>query len=349
MESTFTINRVDGELMLKSIECQINADMVSGQVMAKSIGPLSITKVASNLNARNVEGSLECELVTGNVNLQDIEGRIKLDKVNGNLVIKGYSSGVQAEARGNATLRLDPEPGNQYVIKAGGNINCRLSADTNARVVLTSGAKNIRVNALGSKDHLQVGEHEMIIGEGETEIILNSGGIIDFSIPTQEDSDWAFEFDFEKDINTVADDISQIVTEQIELQLESLGEHLSNLSENLASIGPVTSEKTRRKLEAKRKQLERKLARIERKASERAKQAGQRARTTRSRFSYRTTPSDPVSDEERQQVLQMLQDKKITVQEAEILLAALEGRKIENVKSTSSGDQEDNIENNGTD
>jgi hypothetical protein len=38
-----------------------------------------------------------------------------------------------------------------------------------------------------------------------------------------------------------------------------------------------------------------------------------------------TPPADPVSDEERMAILKMLQEKKITAEEAEKLLAALEG------------------------
>ena len=36
-------------------------------------------------------------------------------------------------------------------------------------------------------------------------------------------------------------------------------------------------------------------------------------------------PSEPVSDEERMAILKMLQEKKITAEEAEQLLSALEG------------------------
>lgn len=331
MESTFNINRVDGELMIKSIESHVSVKMVSGQVMVKSVGPLSITKVASNLNARNIEGNLECDQVSGNANLQDIEGSIKLGRVNGNLIIKGYSSGIFAESKGNATLKLDPEPGNEFSIKAGGNIICRLSADVNATIKLHSGAKNIKVSAQGTQERIREKIHEFVVGDGEGEITLDASGIIDISIPSSEDADWTFEF--EKDISSVADDISQIVTEQIEVQLESLGDHLSNLTANLASISPDASDKARQKIETKRRQLERKLARIERKSSEKARQASQRARAAR-RFSSRyTTTSDPVSDDERKQVLQMLQNQQITVQEAEVLLAALEGREPEGLNA----------------
>jgi hypothetical protein len=44
-------------------------------------------------------------------------------------------------------------------------------------------------------------------------------------------------------------------------------------------------------------------------------------------FEPPTSPRDPVTDEERLMVLKMVQEKKITVEEAEKLLRSMEGRK----------------------
>ncbi|MEJ2757356.1 MAG: hypothetical protein P8046_02640, partial [Anaerolineales bacterium] len=171
----------------------------------------------------------------------------------------------------------------------------------------------------------------------ESTIVLEANGRIEFTVPSQEDANWAYEFEFEDNISAVAEDISQIVTDQIESQLDALSVHLNNLSDNLANIGPVASEKARQKLEQKRHQLERKLARMERTAESRTRK---HSRPAGRRYSFSTSKSssEPVSDEERQQVLQMLAKKQITVEEAETLLAALEGRQPEIPSTDEDGD-----------
>lgn len=327
VESAIEIERVDRELMLKSIECSIVVGKVSGQIMAKSIGSLKIDSASSNLIVRNCEGSFECNQVDGNANLQDIEGTIKLAKVNGNLIIKGFTSGIEANTNGNTTLRLDPEPGRTFNINAKGNISCRLSAETNANIKLISGAKKINVNSFGMHETHRTGEYEFSLGEGESDIILKANGAIDLSIPVLDETDWSYEFDLGEDISMVADDISQMVSEQIETQLDTLTENLNNLAKNLSHLGSFDSEKNREKLEAKRLRLERKLAQIERRTTERARLANRKVSAAARRFQRQNAPTDPVTDSERQKVLEMLQEKQISVQEAEILLAALEGRK----------------------
>ncbi|MCB2180154.1 hypothetical protein KQH54_03430 [bacterium] len=329
LDSLLNIQEVNGEFILKSIEGRVQAEKVNGQAMLKSVGPISIKAVKGNLNARNIEGNFTTERIGGNVILHDVEGEIKVDEIRGNLSVTGYTSGITTYALGNITLHLEPEPGTNVQIRSLGNISCHLSPDTSANISLSSKGQQISVSAFGTKETLQAEEHNFSVGEGEGTISLEANGRIDLNIPTTEDMDWTYDFNFEENINSVAEDISQIVSEQIESQLDSLTIHMNTLSENLAHISPATSEKTRQKLEQKRNQLERKLARLERKTEERTRQAGKRGKSTTRRISYSATikKSDPVTDEERQQVLKMLQNQQINVQEAELLLAALEGRK----------------------
>lgn len=323
MESNLEIKRVDGELMLKSIEGEIDAGEVYGQFMTKSVGPIRLNLAASNVNCRSVEGDFTCDTINGNANLQDVDGQISVELVKGNLVIKGYSTGINATTRGNATLRLEPQPNGIYHITANGNIHCRLTSDSSAKIVLKSNSKNIKISNQGQSESIQASEHELTIGDGESQITLEARGIVDLNIPVEDDVEWSFEFDMDDEISTMADDISQIVSEQIESQLEVLNENLGYLSTNLSAVGPAASAKARAKIEAQRSKLERKLAQVERRTAERARQASRR--TTR-RFASPKPASDPVTDEERQKVLEMLQNKLISVQDAEVLLAALEGR-----------------------
>jgi hypothetical protein len=82
--------------------------------------------------------------------------------------------------------------------------------------------------------------------------------------------------------------------------------------------------------------LDLKVAAAQRKADRKARAAAARAarkeRQSRGERGYTimppppSKPVDPVSEEERMMILQMLQDKKISVEQAEKLLAALEGR-----------------------
>jgi len=323
MESTLQIGKIDGDLMIKSAEGQTTADLISGQVMAKSVGPMDIAEVRGHINVRGVEGNLTCKKTKGNASIQEIEGKVKLDDVKGNLVIKGYCGGVNANAQGNATLKMETFSESDYHVTSGGNLFCRLEPEVSAAITMESNSKYIKIKQESGSEILKTAKHELSTGDGATQINLKAKGNIDLTIPSENEFDWEFEFDIEKDIASMAEDISQVVTEQLETQLDVLGVHLNGLSENLSSLDPEISEKTRSRIEAKRAKLERKLAKVERRAAEKARQTSRRV--TR-KFNMNVSPSDPVTDEERQKVLEMLQNKLISVEDAEALLAALEGK-----------------------
>lgn len=325
LNTRIQIGEVKGDLLIKSLEEDIRVEKVFGQILVKSTGSLQIDTAQSNVNARSIEGRLSIASAKANISLQDIDGSIDIPDVAGNLTLHGYASELNANCRGNATLKLEPAHSGQFTVTAGGNINCWMSPDTSATLDLSSSAKMIRLKLTDGPETIREKTHQLVLGEGEANVTLIAGGIIDVSSPESGSFDWDFEFGTSENISSFAGDISQIVTEQIESQLEVLSENLNQLSTNLGTLGPAAAERARQRIEAKRSQLERKLARLERRAVERM----QRKPPAPGRPPRRPSAPPAVSDDERQKVLEMLQNKMISVQEAEMLLAALEGNEPE--------------------
>jgi hypothetical protein len=326
-DSMLTIENVSNDLVIKSLDNFIRVNQVKGNVLIKSVCSISVDKVFGNFNAKHVESDLEFGEISGNANIQDVDGHVLFNKVAGNLTMRGYSAGLKACVVGNATLRLEPEPDSEYFVSADGNINCRLAPFTNATISMKSKGQRIKIDLPEEKQTMGQREHEIVLGDGESDVRLEAGGNI--VISGSREYRYEDEFDFEElgEITTLADGISQMVTGQIESQMEAITQHIDDLTSNLPGVDVRSSEKTRRKLEAKRRSLERKLASAERKAEFKARQTERRINRRRSMDRASRKPaSDPVSDEERQKVLEMLQNQQISVAEAEILLAALEGR-----------------------
>ena len=143
----------------------------------------------------------------------------------------------------------------------------------------------------------------------------------------------------------MAESITRQATEQIEAQLGSLNEHLSGLSKTLEEAGlpAERSQEIHQRLEqarlkatqraqaaAERAQanLERKLAAAQRKAVRETRKQSHKSFSIDmdALQSAAKTGTDPVSDEERLLILKMLQDNSISVEQAEELLSALEGK-----------------------
>ncbi len=341
--STLEVRQVEGEFSLKSVEGEVSIGSVLGQVILKNCGPVKIKQIEGALTAKQVEGDLTAESVIGPAMVQDVEGALVLPSVEGNLTLKGSVLSLKAKVLGNAFLRFEPEPGASYQLQSEGYVDCRVPSRVSAKVTLMSEGGTIRVRAAGDKQTVRAERHEFTLGDGNGTIELKAIGRVDFDAASdQRDPDLEFDIDADwvPEVAGLAEEITQQVTEQIEAQIESLTEQLAGFSSQFEEIGPRGEEAVRRaerKLAATQRNLQRKLAAAQRRAERKTQEAARHARHTAHRshregrrsvnvFGTPQAKNDPVSDAERMMILQMVQDKKIGVQEAETLLAALEGQ-----------------------
>ncbi|MBW8010102.1 MAG: hypothetical protein FVQ83_02515 [Chloroflexi bacterium] len=336
-ESVLVIENVAGETYVKFLEGTLKIDNIADDLYLKDVGTTEIENVNGHFSARQVEGDLMVESVQGSADIRDVTGNISLETIQGNLKLREVGADLSASVNGGADLWLDPEPEANIKVHTQGNITCKLPEFASAEVRLRSEQGLINIKIPGGSETIRSNNHELILSHGESDIILDAQGTI--NLKTQSDTDEIgahFEFEFNEGFSKLADEITDQVSGQIEAQIEMLNEKLSNLSSGIAAGATARAEAAARRAERKvastQKRLERKMAAARRKAVRKTeKHAGKRIRreARRSRHYNRsfssTRPSDPVSDEERQMVLQMIQDKKLTVDDAEKILAALEG------------------------
>jgi len=313
-ESTTHIESVGGDAFVISVEGEVHVERVGGSLTLKNVGPAALGRISGNLTARNVEGELSVDDVSGNVSLRDVEGDVTANKVSANLNLRNVEGNVEAKSGGNADLRLDMDDVHECRVKAGGNLFCHLESSTDADVVLTSGAQQIHIYTDESNQVLQTGKHEFTIGEGGAIVELIAGGHIDFRCRDM-DEELMPDMDFVDDLTGLADEITGQVTAQMEDQMEALNEKLQALGERLKQTGSQAGARAQRRVEAAQRRLERKM-------QGRGAQAHGRI-VTMGGFK-----AEPVSSKERGVILQMVQDKKINVDEAEMLLNTLEGRQV---------------------
>jgi hypothetical protein len=135
----------------------------------------------------------------------------------------------------------------------------------------------------------------------------------------------------------------EMLEQQIETQLANLPkmvptagltpeetEHINQRARQASERAAILAQE---KMQRAQERLQRKLESARRRAEMKARAAERAARDRRRRPETSTwsppepeSPSQPVSDEERLMVLQMLEQQQITLEQAEQLLAALEGR-----------------------
>jgi hypothetical protein len=298
------------------------------------------------------------EHIGGNAVVRDVDGLLDIKSIGGSLHLREVSGDIIADVGGNATLEFSPVSWQNYSIHSGGNVRTHVPGDANATFEILSGARDIQIKTTDISEKLKQGTYTLTLGEGAASVKITAGGGVNI---TTREIDWEgvqdFEIDFGEEISSMAEEIAEQATRQLESQLEmlenNLNVHLSGLATTLSTTG-LSEEKAREiqerverakeraaeraaaAAERARAKLELKVAAAERKANRKARaaaaRAARKARQKRGKggFTVMSPPSpksvEPVSEKERLMILQMLQDKKISVEQAEKLLTALEGK-----------------------
>ena len=342
-QAVIEIKQVGGHLNAKTLDGELLVGKAGGNVVLKDIAKTRFEIIGGQLSAKRVRGDLQINSIGGSVVVQDVDGQFAANAVGANLHLQQIRGGISTRVNGNAVLRFSPVSWQVYDIEVGGRVRCQLPEDVSAIIKIVSGAQKIEIKRYGESEVVRVGEHVLALGDGDATVNLSAGGkvsivsdspAVDFDNLEDLDIDGISDFG---EFGTMAEEIAQNVGFQVEAHLEMLGEQLETqlsglaLSANLAGL----SEEKARKLEQKMKRAskraaqraeqaaERMQAKLDRKLAHAQRKAARQAHVRKSHFQPDET--EQVSEEERMLILQMLEENKISVEQADRLLSSLKG------------------------
>ncbi len=350
IEGSLIVQAAHGDLDLRSVG-PATIQLVDGTFTAKNVfGDLTLDRINGNATVRDVQGDFTVSGgISGNLQLGDVDGSASA-KADGNANIRidpvpGEKYSFSAD--GNLLFRLPEDASIELLVESAGDR-------------ITINLPDVHVSEAGSQPY------SVTLGDGDASVVLSAGGNVAISgqAPDWDFGSTAENLGAEMgaEFSGMAEEISSQVAQQVEVQMEMLGRQLesqmSHLSTSLSGVG-LSAEQTERLSQRAREAAERAAARAQERmqaAQERMQrkvEAAQRRAEQRARYAERTAhnaerrgqsrerrwgfewPSakaqaaqsgDPVSEEERLVILKMLEEKQISLEDADKLLSALEGK-----------------------
>ncbi len=337
LQTTLRVGKVEGNATINMLLGAVEVEDVDGNFAANSTGPLTLGKADGNVSVRSVAGALTTADIDGNARIAQIAGDLRLGNVDGNLVISEVVGNVQATSDGNVDLRLNLASGQHVQVAADGNIDCRIQADAGVVVRLEADG-NIRVRNLGEPRRDEDTCLEFVLGDGGAILDLHADGDITLTgidmPPFSAGFDAAANQEMNEEMARRAAELGQQIAQQVESQVNVL---TRDLEEKLSKMGD--NEEMANKIQDR---VSMALRRAEEKLAEAMRKMEVRAEGDRRRKGYGwqnpvpptppTPPTPPAppkrpqaSDEERMMILRMVEEGKISVEQAEKLLSALNG------------------------
>lgn len=328
---------VEGHASINLLLGPVNLHSVDGHLQINSCGPLTIHRVDGNLSVRAVAGSCQIDQVDGNARVAQVAGDLLLHKVDGNLAISEVVGSVEAEVDGNADLSLALVHGQRVQVTADGNIVCRIQPDAGVRVRLEAEG-TIRVKNLGETRRAQEDCLEFQLGDGGALLDLRADGDITLlgADLREVGARLGLEAEVGEEMGRRAAELGQQIAEQVEAQVTVLTREMEEKLARMADNDEMTN-KLQERITGAMRRAEEKLAEAMRKMEVRTA-AGPEVDRRRKGYGWQAPPTppappappapprrNPVSDEERMMILRMVEAGKISVEQAEKLLAALNG------------------------
>lgn len=351
----FQDGHITGDVSVKSIEGQLNFSHVSGNLSLRSVNDVELGKVNGNLSAKNIDGNLSVTSCQGNVSVRDIKGDLMIDtSISGNFTLKEIDGNAEAQARGNVSVDLDPSPESKYEFQAKGNLTCRMPGDASVQVEIERGSNiSVKIPDVDVPEKISTPYH-LVLGEGDARLTIGASGNISL---VGRPADWDmgdFEVELGEDFEVITESLNEQIAAQIDAQMEMMEEELDHqldslsfsleksamsaeqaerIAERAREASGRANRRAQEKIRRSQEKMQRKLDAAQRRAETKARAAERAARDRRRRPEPPVrrpmptkTASDPVSEEERLMILQMLEQGNISLEEAEQLLAALEGK-----------------------
>ncbi len=350
-ETAVTVQHAVGDTLIKNVAGAVSVQEVSGDLLLVNIGAAKIGTVHGDVSARSLSGSLVIETVhgdmavrnvegdvaaahiygdvavrnvTGTVDLNEVMGDASLKTINGDLSLKdGYRDvnlknlgGRTAVGNARGDIRLQGGlSAADHVLTAEGDIVVRWPVD--APLMLVARAPRIQ-NRLPLVDVVE--EEGMLSGrleDGKTSLTLTAGGRISLKDVQMIDSKWG-----------VGDDVDMEMEFAFDADFAGLGERIS--AQVRDQVERVTRDIETRFGPDYAQQMAERVARRAERAAERAERAASRARAPQAPPPPPSPGAPPppagksASPEEQLKILKMVEQGKITPDEANILLKALE-------------------------
>lgn len=302
--ASVSIKKIGGDAAIRGVLGDIELKEIEGDLSIRDVNSVAIDTIHSDFSLRGAKGHLAVKSAHGDVSIRDVDGNVALESVADDLALRDVHGNVSANVAEDVVLYLNPKAGNAYAVTAGDDILLVMPPKANA--TLTLAADEIDIEWKGVDNEEDATSRVITLGDGSAVMTLNAGG--DIRVTNQSNAG-----DSAEDFGNFAG---------IGMDWSGFGERISRQVEQVARRATKHADEAIRRAAETQKRFEESV--------ERRARVNVNAKV--GRWNWDISPKgvpmrspSQASEEERMTILKMLQEKKISAEDAEKLLSALEG------------------------
>ncbi len=304
-----TVEKVGGNFAVRRTSDDIQVEKVGGNLVLEDVASFKGEKIGGNCFLKNVHGEFSLEKAGGGLRGQDIAGAVMINKVGGSFIARGLTLGGDLRVGGSIHLKDFEFVEGSQTIRAGGSADLEIGeAFQGAVFEFGSGARDIKIKI--NEDDLEIADqsYKYTIGESDREINISAGAGISLAALVDPDEevvgDLSNYFKFEETpLSEMIQERIVSATRKAEAKIKAAGIRLEKMQEQMEKVRDIHLDVDIPDLHGHMPTM---------------------PPVPPVPPVFRPSGKKGASDEERLMILKMLQEKKISVDEAESLFKALE-------------------------
>jgi hypothetical protein len=317
------IERASGNARVRDLNEPVIINKVQGDLALQNVGGVTIARVSDDCLLENIHANVHISRVGGNLKGKNIQGTIYAERIQDDVRLFAVSSGAEIRSSGNIELSLLENTDKEIKLNASDKIMLHLPANPDVSLYIRSGDERIELNVGDRHDKINHSHCELTLGDGRQKISLEAGDKVRVTEEVFEDAEIRKLFE-------ELDNLWARLREESAARRENREQDMHweiKMVEGAARIAEETmdgmSEMASQITEDTVRQAEEHVRIALKRVEEQIRNLGYDYWAEPVREKPKKKTSD-VTAEERLIIMRMLQENKISVEEADHLLEILE-------------------------
>ena len=336
------IDRASGNARVRNLLNRLKIRRVNGNLALQNTESVEVEGISGSCLVQEIKGNLDIEKIDGHLRGETIYGDVEVGRVNGNVDLCGVAGKVRIHCHGKIRLCLTQHNDSEIYLKSSNDITLNLPVDADATIDVKTSGRKAELQIGDRSETIRDRDHTFVLGKGTQKIFLDSSGrikIMGEPVDTTEIAKLFKELDeLWVELKKESEARREAKEREIHFEVEMMGKTAQIVEQAMEgaikTLGDpeFTSLITQEAIEKTEKRVQEALRRVE-----------ERLKTMGFEPGAPVPPKPPVppnysetatfdleeekykvTAEERLIIVQMLQQGKISVEEADQLLKALE-------------------------
>ena len=331
-QTKLEIDRASGNARIRDVQADVMVKHISGNLAVQNVNNIQAERVSGSLLVEEVKGELKVGKVSGNFKGRQFFGNILTERINGGVSLVNVHKGARIKSSGDLNLDVAANAVGDLDLRTYAGINLNLPILADAEISTICMAQNIELRVGERSEKYNDRRKTIILGEGSQHIRLESNGRIKIKAEEIKEAEIARLFEELDNLWVQLKEKSEIkrkiksIDKNPEIEvIEGFSRFAEEAMKGVIGTAGITAQIAETALQEAEVRIQLAVDRIE----EEMKELGIEIHL--GEFKQENPEpeksgkiEDNVSEEERLIIFRMLEQKKISVEEADRLLEALE-------------------------